>query len=188
MKPIYTFFLLLLLAPFSLVSTPAWAEPSICPALLDSTQRELHSTESIDLCQFAGQPLLIVNTASHCGYTGQFKGLEAVHKEYAARGLVVLGFPSNDFNQEEKDESKTAEVCFINYGVTFLMLSTSSVAKGDLNPVFKALKNLGAPLPRWNFHKYLINVDGELVGSFASKTEPESPEMKQMIEVLLKQP
>lgn len=76
MKPIYTFFLLLLLTPFSLVSTNAWAEPSICPAVLDSAQRELHSTETIDLCQFVGQPLLIVNTASHCGYTGQFKGLD----------------------------------------------------------------------------------------------------------------
>lgn len=163
-----------------------WSEPLICPPLLDSTQRELHSTESIDLCQFAGKPLLIVNTASHCGYTGQFKGLEALHKEYAARGLIVLGFPSNDFNQEEKEESKTAEMCFINYGVTFLMLSTSSVAKGQLNPVFKELKTLGAPLPRWNFHKYLINVNGELVGTFGSKTEPESAQMKQMIEKLLK--
>lgn len=188
MKPIYNFFLLLLLIPFSLASTNAWAEPSICPPVIDSTQRELHSTENIDLCQFAGQPLLIVNTASHCGFTGQFEGLEALHKEYSARGLVVLGFPSDDFNQEEKQESKTAEICFINYGVTFLMLSTSSVAKGKLNSVFRELKKLGAPLPSWNFYKYLVNVDGELVGSFASKTEPESVEMKQMIEVLLKQP
>lgn len=175
----------MIFSPLSPVASLAWSEPAICPPLLDSTQRELHSTETIDLCQFTGQPLLIVNTASHCGFTGQFKGLEALHKEYSARGLVVLGFPSNDFNQEEKQESKTAEVCFINYGVTFLMLSTSSVAKGKLNPVFSELKKLGAPLPRWNFHKYLINVDGELVGSFASKTEPESPEMKQMIEKLL---
>lgn len=179
MKRIFIFCLFLILSPI------AWSEPAICPALLDSTQRELHSTETIDLCQFTGQPLLIVNTASHCGFTGQFKGLEALHKKYSARGLVVLGFPSNDFNQEEKQESKTAEVCFINYGVTFLMLSTSSVAKGKLNPVFNELKKMGAPLPRWNFHKYLINMDGELVGSFASKTEPESPEMQQMIEKLL---
>ncbi|NLW05611.1 MAG: glutathione peroxidase [Pseudomonadaceae bacterium] len=186
MKAIYKLFLILLLGPLSALSSMAWAEPSICPTLLDSTQRELHSTQTIDLCQFAGQPLLIVNTASHCGFTGQFKGLEALHKLYAPRGLVVLGFPSNDFKQEEKDESKTAEVCFVNYGVTFLMLSTSSVAKGKLNPVFKALEQMGAPLPRWNFHKYLINVDGELIGTFASKTEPESAEMKQMIEKLLK--
>ena len=185
MKPIIFSLLLLLLSPLSSVLSPAWAEPSICPALLDSTQPELNSTETVDLCQFAGQPLLIVNTASHCGFTGQFKGLEALHKLYAPRGLVVIGFPSNDFKQEEKEESKTAEVCFINYGVTFLMLSTSQVAKGKLNPVFKELEKMGAPLPRWNFHKYLINVDGELVGSFASKTEPESLEMKQMIEKLL---
>ena len=186
MKRIYTCLFLLLLNPLSPISSMAWSEPAICPALLDSTQRELNSTESFDLCQFAGLPLLIVNTASHCGFTGQFKGLEALHKLYAPRGLVVLGFPSNDFKQEEKDEAKTAEVCFINYGVTFLMLSTSSVSKGNLNPVFKELGKLGAPLPRWNFHKYFINVDGELAGSFASKTEPESVEMKQMIEKLLK--
>ncbi len=178
----------LLLGSLSAFSSAVWAEPNICPPLLDSTQRELHSTESIDLCQFTGQSFLIVNTASHCGFTGQFKGLEALHKLYAPKGLVVLGFPSNDFRQEEKDEGKTAEVCFINYGVTFVMLSTSAVAKGQLNPVFKALKNMGAPLPRWNFHKYLINVDGELVGTFASTTEPESAEMKQMLELLVKSP
>jgi len=186
MKPIYTFFLLLLLTPFSLVSTSVWAEPSLCPPLLDSTQRELNSTESIDLCQFTGQPLLIVNTANHCDYTEQFKGLEALHKEYAARGLVVLGFPSGDFNQEAKNGSNRNETCFINSDISFLMLATSSVAKGNLNPVFKELKKLGAPLPAQNFHKYLINVDGELIGTFASKTEPESDEIKQMIENLLK--
>lgn len=186
MKPTLLCLLFLILSPLSPINSLAWAEPFVCPALLDSTQRELNSTESFDLCQFAGLPLLIVNTASHCGFTGQFKGLEALHKEYAARGLVVLGFPSNDFRQEEKEESKTAEVCFINYGVTFLMLSTSSVAKGKLNPVFKELEKMGAPLPRWNFYKYFINVDGELVGSFGSKTEPESDEIKQVIENLLK--
>lgn len=186
MKRLLICLFLVLLSPFSPLNSTAWAEPSVCPALLDSTQRELNSTESFDLCQFAGVPLLIVNTASHCGFTGQFKGLEALNKQYAPRGLVILGFPSNDFKQEEKEESKTADVCFINYGVTFLMLSTSSVAKGKLNPVFKELEKMGAPLPRWNFHKYLINGDGELVGTFASKTEPESAEIKQMIENLLK--
>ncbi|HKM15671.1 MAG TPA: glutathione peroxidase [Marinospirillum sp.] len=188
MKRILICLTLLLLNPISPVSTRTWAEPSVCPALLDSNQRELNATQSFDLCQFAGQPLLIVNTASHCGFTAQFKGLEALQQQYAARGLIILGFPSNDFKQEEKEESKTAEVCFINYGVTFLMFSTSSVAKGKLNPVFKALEAMGAPLPRWNFHKYLINVDGELVGTFGSKTEPESAEMKQIIEKLLQQP
>ena len=96
MKRLLICLFLVLLSPFSPLNATAWAEPSVCPALLDSTQRELNSTESFDLCQFAGVPLLIVNTASHCGFTGQFKGLEALNKQYAPRGLVILGFPSND--------------------------------------------------------------------------------------------
>lgn len=161
------------------------AEEAPCPALLESTQQRLHSSDSVDLCQFAGQPLLIVNTASHCGYTGQFSGLEDLHQAYQEQGLVILGFPSNDFLQEARDEARTAEVCFVNYGVTFTMLTPSRVARGDLNPVFAELRAQGASLPRWNFHKYLVNSDGELVASFGSRVAPESPQMKAAIERLL---
>jgi glutathione peroxidase len=95
-----------------------------CPAFLDHEFQKLHSAERVNLCKaFGGKPLLIVNTASHCGYTPQFKGLEALHEKYRDRGLVVIGFPSDDFQQEAKDEAETAQVCFMNYGVTFTMLS-----------------------------------------------------------------
>lgn len=171
-----------------LITASAQAGYVPCPLILQSTQQRLHSSESVDLCAFAGQPLLIVNTASHCGFTGQFEGLERLHQRYKDRGLVVLGFPSNDFWQEASDESQTAEVCFINFGVTFTMLSPSSVRRGTLNPVFAELRNQGATLPRWNFSKYLVNRDGELVASFGSRTEPESREMQQAIEDLLLAP
>ncbi|SFX51850.1 glutathione peroxidase [Marinospirillum alkaliphilum] len=176
--------LLLFLIPLAF-SLPAQAETTQCPTLLNTTQPLLHSTESIDLCQFAGKPLLIVNTASYCGYTRQFGGLEALHQQYADRGLVVLGFPSNDFMQEARDESRTAEVCFINYGVTFNMLSPSRVSRGELNPVFAELQRQGASLPRWNFHKYLVNEEGQLVGFFGSRVEPDAPQLVGAIEAML---
>lgn len=177
--------LILLLA--LLVSSPALLAETEkkCPAVLNSTQPKLHSGESVDLCEFAGKPLLIVNTASHCGYTGQFEGLEKLHQRYQDQGLVVLGFPSNDFRQEASDEAETAEVCYINYGVTFTMLGPSAVARGDLNPVFSELRNQNAGLPRWNFYKYLVNREGELVASFGSRTRPESQAMQEALEKLL---
>ncbi|SFB88184.1 glutathione peroxidase [Marinospirillum celere] len=176
---------LILLLALMVTSPLLAAETKTCPAILSSTQPKLHSGESVDLCEFAGKPLLIVNTASHCGYTGQFEGLEKLHQRYQDQGLVVLGFPSNDFRQEASDEAKTAEVCFINYGVTFTMLSPTAVARGDLNPVFSELSNQGAGLPRWNFYKYLVNRDGELVTSFGSRTRPESQAMQEALEKLL---
>ncbi len=175
------FFAFLLL----MLTLPAQAETQACPKILQSTQALLHSSETLDLCSFTGQPLLIVNTASHCGFTGQFEGLEKLNQRYQDQGLVILGFPSNDFRQEARDEAKTAEVCFINFGVTFTMLSPSSVSRGKLNPVFAELRDQGATLPRWNFFKYLINTEGELVASFGSRTSPESREMQQAIESLL---
>lgn len=167
------------------IATSTAADTKACPEILQSTQPLLHSSERVDLCSFAGQPLLIVNTASHCGFTGQFEGLEKLKQRYKDQGLVVLGFPSNDFRQEASDEAKTAEVCFINFGVTFTMLSPSSVSRGDLNPVFAELERQGARLPRWNFFKYLVDQEGKLVAGFGSRTAPESREMRQAIESLL---
>ncbi len=98
-----------------------------CPAFLNQDFRKLHSSESVNLCKaYAGKPLLIINTASNCGFTPQYKGLEAVHAKYKARGLAVVGFASNDFNQENKDEEKSAEVCFLNNGVTFTVLAANA--------------------------------------------------------------
>jgi glutathione peroxidase len=128
--------------------------------------------------------LLIVNTASHCGFTPQFKGLEALHKKYQSRGLTVIGFPSNDFRQEAKDEAKTADICYVNYGVTFTMLAPSSVTGTDANPVFQEL-NRRAGEPSWNFNKYLVSADGEVVKHFDSGVTPDSAELTRAVAQLL---
>jgi glutathione peroxidase len=125
--------------------------------------------------------MLIVNTASHCGYTPQFKGLEALHRKYQARGLVVVGFPSDDFNQEAKSEAKTADVCYVNYGVTFTMLAPSLVTGAKGNPVFSEL-NRRAGEPSWNFNKYLVGADGKSVQRFDS----DAPQLTRAIEQLLR--
>jgi len=157
-----------------------------CPAFLNHDFKKLRSSQSINICtEHPGKPLLIVNTASHCGYTPQFKGLEALHQKYKSRGLVVVGFPSDDFKQEAKDEAATAEVCYINYGVTFTMLSPSAVTGRAANPVFKELgRRSGAP--SWNFNKYLVDAYGKVVQHFDSGVRPDSVELQQAIEQLLR--
>ncbi|MCC5794888.1 MAG: glutathione peroxidase [Chromatiales bacterium] len=171
--------LLLPLSALGLAGTALAGED--CPALLDHELPRLHSDETVRLCEFAGRPVLMVNTASYCGFTGQFRGLEALWQEKQDAGLVVIGFPSDDFNQEDADEAVTAEVCFINYGVTFTMLAHSSVARGELNPVFAELERQGAMLPRWNFHKYVIDRSGQVHAEFGSRTTPEDPELRAAI-------
>ena len=167
-----------------LLDAPA-ARAADCPAFLDHDFKKLHSSQSVNLCkEYAGRPLLIVNTASHCGYTPQFKGLEALHRQYQARGLVVVGFSSDDFNQEAKSEAKTADVCYVNYGVTFTMLAPSSVTGAKDNPVFREL-NRRAGEPSWNFNKYLVSADGKSVQRFDSDVTPDSPQLTRAVEQLL---
>ncbi|MBB1276108.1 glutathione peroxidase [Pseudoalteromonas sp. SR43-3] len=146
--------------------------------------RKLRSKESINLCQFKNKPLLIVNTASNCGFTPQFKGLEALYQRYKEQGLVVLGFPSDDFFQEEDSEKETAKVCFVNYGVTFPMFATSEVRGSKANPIFKYL-NEQTSSPNWNFYKYLVSADRETVLRFNSKAAPDSEQMIAAIETVL---
>ncbi len=156
-----------------------------CPSYLDHSLRELHSKNSVNLCdKFAGQPLLIINTASHCGFTPQFKGLEAVYQKYRAQGLVVVGFASDDFNQEDKDEGNAAKICYVNNGVTFTMLAPSKVRGSDANPVFHELATR-TEAPSWNFNKYLVDRDGKVVSHFDSNVTPASKELRQAIERLL---
>lgn len=156
-----------------------------CPAFLNQDFKKLRSEQSINLCEVAGgKALLIVNTASHCGYTPQFKGLEALHRKFRERGLVVVGFPSDDFNQEAKDQAETADVCYINYGVTFTMLAPSPVTGKNANPVFQELDRR-AGQPGWNFNKYLVSADGKVVQHFDSDVAPDSPELTTAIERLL---
>jgi glutathione peroxidase len=158
---------------------------SSVPDYLNVDARKLHSTENVNLCELTqGKAVLIVNTASHCGFTPQFEALEALHKQYADKGLVVIGFPSDDFFQEEKDEAKTADVCFINYGVTFTMVATSPVRGGEANSVFKYLGDKTGE-PKWNFYKYVVSADGQTVQQFSSRVKPDSEELKKAIESVL---
>ncbi len=154
-------------------------------ALFDHELRRLHSNELVNLReQFAGHPLLVVNTASHCGFTGQFEGLEALHQTYRDAGLKVVGFPSNDFRQEASDEAETAEVCFVNYGVTFDMFSPISVRGRDAHPIFQELARQ-SDAPRWNFHKYVIDRNGQVVAAFPSRVAPDAAELRAAIEKVL---
>ncbi|WP_285164718.1 glutathione peroxidase [Shewanella goraebulensis] len=163
---------------------PSTAIANSCPDYLNVEARKLHSDEVVDLCEVTnGKPVLIVNTASNCGFTPQFEALEALHKEYED-DLVVIGFPSDDFFQEEDDEAKTADVCFVNYGVTFTMVSTSAVRGSDVNSVFAYLGDKTAA-PKWNFYKYLVSADGESVQQFNSRVKPDSEELKKAIESVL---
>ena len=157
-----------------------------CPEYLNHDFRKLHSSETVNICKaYAGKPLLIVNTASHCGFTPQFKGLEAVNKKYKDQGLVMVGFASDDFNQEDKDEAKAAEICEQNFGVTFLMLSPTHVKGAEVNPVFKELA-AQKQAPAWNFNKYFVQADGKVQTYFAQTVTPESSEFTAAVESLLK--
>lgn len=157
-----------------------------CPSYLKTSMRQLHSENTVDLCALTqGKPVLIVNTASNCGFTPQFKGLESLHESYKDKGLVVIGFPSDDFFQEEKDEAETAKVCFKNFGVTFTMLATSEVRGSGANRVFKYL-NAKTDSPSWNFYKYLVSADGKTVQRFSSRTKPNDKQLVSAIEKELK--
>lgn len=159
-------------------------QSAACPDFLNVDMRKLHSKQSVNLCELtAGKPVLMVNTASNCGFTPQFKALEALHKKYKD-DLVVIGFPSDDFFQEEDDEGDTAKVCFVNYGVTFTMLQTSAVRGSDVNPVFKHLADKSTS-PKWNFYKYVVSRDRSMVKHFNSKVSPDDQEFISAIEAVL---
>ncbi|MEJ1964936.1 MAG: glutathione peroxidase [Gammaproteobacteria bacterium] len=181
--------LVLSVSPLPQVSAAAAAAAApaaqSCPTFLNQEYRKLHSSQSVNLCQaFAGKPMLIVNTASHCGFTPQFKGLEAVYEKYKGRGLVVVGFASDDFNQEAKDEAEAADMCFINYGVTFTMLAPGHVKGPEANAVFKELARQTQE-PKWNFNKYLVAADGKVMQYFDSRVAPDSQQFGDAIEKLL---
>jgi glutathione peroxidase len=157
-----------------------------CPAFLDREFRRLHSSQTVNLCTLAaGRPLLVVNTASHCGFTSQFRGLQALHEKYRGRGLVVVGFPSDSFDQEAADAAETAEVCYVNYGVTFTMVETTPVKGPGANPVFRELARQSRE-PAWNFNKYLVTADGRVAQRFDSRVAPDSAELAGAIERLLR--
>jgi glutathione peroxidase len=178
---------LILIAGLALLSLhqPLYAASAPCPAFLNQEFHKLRSSDVVNICKaYAGKPLLIVNTASHCGFTPQFKGLQALHEKYQARGLVVLGFPSDSFHQEAASDGETAEICYINYGVKFPMVAVSDVRGDHANSVFMEL-NRQAGAPKWNFNKYLVTPDGKVVKHFDSTVAPDSPELTSAIEAVL---
>ena len=175
-----------LVALLALAMPVAPALASECPAVLQHELPKLRSKDSVDLCQtFQGKALVVVNTASHCGFTPQFKGLEALYQRYKDDGLEVLGVPSDDFFQESDDEAETAEVCYVNYGVTFTMTQTQAVRGRDATPLFRELAEHDEKAPRWNFYKYVVDRQGRVVAHFSSKVKPDDPRLIAAVEKAL---
>lgn len=170
---------------FALLFATSSAQASECPPLLDVALPTLSDDRPALLCQYFGKVLLVVNTASQCGYTPQYAGLERLYRRYKDRGLVVLGFPSNDFGGQEPGSGKEiARFCEVNYGVSFPMFAKSSV-KAAPNPFFEKLAQASGSRPRWNFHKHLVDRRGAKVLAFDTATEPSDPKFVAEIERLL---
>lgn len=157
----------------SCLAAPVWAQSApACPAILHQHFNRLQDDAPQDLCQYAGKVVLVVNTASYCGYTPQYEGLEALYAKYQPKGLVVLGFPSNDFEQEPKNGKEIADFCYNTYGVKFPMFAKSSVKGPQANAMHATLAKLTGTEPKWNFYKYLIDRSGKVVGNYPSKVTP----------------
>ncbi len=159
-----------------------------CPPLLNHSLKDIEG-EQQSLCAYAGKVVLVVNTASQCGYTGQYKGLQALHDKYGKQGFVVLGFPANDFGgQEPGSNAAIKDFCESNYEVDFPLFSKVGVTARNANPFHEGLAKATGQRPQWNFHKYLIDRSGSRVLSFASAIDPESKEIVRNIEDMLKAP
>lgn len=170
----------------ALAQHAAAASPATCPALLDRSFPRLQDEKPQNLCQYAGKVVVVVNTASFCGFTSQYKGLEALNARYQPRGLVVLGFPTNDFGGQDPGSDKDiAAFCESTFGVKFPMFSKTTVKGAAANPLIAELGKRTGKAPGWNFHKYVIGRDGATVASFSSTVEPESKAFVQEIERLL---
>jgi len=172
------------------VATPASAQgtPASCPSILNQRFNRLQDDAPQHLCQYAGKVVLVVNTASYCGFTSQYEGLEALYAKYQPKGLVVLGFPSNDFgNQEPGDSKQIADFCFNTYGVKFPMFAKTSVSGKEANPLHAELAKITGTAPKWNFTKYLIDRRGKVVGSYSSRVAPDDPKLVGDVERALAQ-
>lgn len=175
---------------FALLATFSFSVFACDSPLLDQNFRRLASTEEVNLCDtYSGKVLLVVNTASKCGNTPQYDGLEKLHEQYGPDGLVVLGFPSNDFlGQEPGTEEEIREFCRLTYGVQFPMFEKTTVKGNDAHPLFVALADASGTYPKWNFHKYLISRDGAVVKQFSPRTQPYDQAVVDAIEQALGRP
>jgi glutathione peroxidase len=170
----------------ALAQAPSAAPAATCPALLKQSFKRLQDEVPQDLCQFSGKVILVVNTASYCGYTKQYEGLEKLYAKYGSKGLVVLGFPSNDFsNQEPGSAKEIADLCYNTYGVKFPMFSKSVVSGAAANPFHAQLTRATGKEPKWNFTKYLIDRQGKVIEHFPSKVTPEDKALVGKIEQAL---
>lgn len=152
-----------------------------CPALLQHEMKVLHRAEVVNLCErFANKPLLVINTASYCGFTPQFKQLEALYLRYKDKGVEFIGVASNSFNQEDSDEAKTASICYVNYGVSFTMLAPVAVKGDKAHPLFQQLAVQSQP-PQWNFNKYLVDSNGNVLRHYASSELPTADDLDNLI-------
>lgn len=156
-----------------------WAAPlaalAACPPLLDQQVPALMGGK-LNLCEYSGKAVVVVNTASQCGFTPQYKSLQKLWQDYRAKGLVVVGFPSDDFNQELDKDAEVASFCQSNYGVSFPMASRVHVRGSEAHPFYQALAEASGTTPKWNFYKYVISADGKTVTAFSPLTRPDSAE------------
>lgn len=162
--------------------TAAAQEAPACAPLLQHSFLRLQDEKPQSLCQYSGKVLVVVNTASFCGFTRQYEGLEALYARYRDKGLVVLGFPSNDFSQEGGSNKEIADFCENTFGVKFPMFVKSGVTGKAANPLFRQLADKTGQRPRWNFHKYVVARDGQRVTSFNTATDPKDPAFLKDIE------
>lgn len=158
------------------LAVPASTFAADCPPLLSHKFQSLQG-QPVNLCEHSDKTILVVNTASRCGYTPQFEKLEGMYRQYRDKGLLVIGFPSNDFNQELATDKEIAEFCKLTYAVDFPMISKGSVTGDQATPFYQQLRAATGQAPRWNFHKYVITPGAKQVYSFGTRVEPDAPEI-----------
>jgi glutathione peroxidase len=168
------------------ISVVPLAASGACPALLNHTFAKLQDAQPLPLCQYQGKVILVVNTASRCGFTSQYDGLENLAERLKDKGLVVIGFPSNEFGGQEPGSNKEiADFCRTTYGVKFPMVAKTSVKGKDANPFHRQLAEITGSTPQWNFHKYLINRDASRVVAFESQVAPDDKDLLKKIDEFL---
>ncbi len=170
-----------LILSITIISSSAFS----CSDILNTNLRVLDSDDEKNLCEYSGNVLLVVNVASRCGYTPQYAGLQRLYSKYKDDGLMIIGIPSRDFFQEFSAESKVAEFCSTEYGVEFPMFATAKVKGKKAHPFYKKLKAASGNEPKWNFAKYLIGRDGEVIEHYKSSVTPESERLVSAIKAVL---